>query len=100
MTTDPIARLADAQEAMIRALDSADATAVEAAASTLRDAVEKVRASGASGADLEARLHALAAQGNAAQARVNFLTDGIRRRIEGLAATRADRVATYRPDYR
>jgi hypothetical protein len=99
MSEAALDRLAACQAAMIRALDGAEAAVVEAAAEDLRAAIEAVR-----GAELSAapgnrdRLAALAAQAQAAQARVNFLTDGLARRIEGLAAARGlGGAGTYRP---
>lgn len=99
MSGDPIARLAECQAAMIRALDGAEAAIVEVAADDLRAAIEAVRrARMAPNADNRARLAELAAQASAAQARVNFLTDRVARRVEGLAAARgaASAPATYR----
>lgn len=99
MSERALDRVAETQQALIRALDGADAAVVEAAAEALRAALSDIRnidVRAASGA--KAKLAELAAQAGAAQARVNFLTDGIARRIEGLAAARgAARAATYRP---
>jgi len=95
-------RLAACQDAMIRALDGGTAAAVEAAAEALRAAVEALRAEApAPHADHRPRLAALAAQASAAQARVNFLTDGIARRIDRIAEARGHaRPGTYRASAR
>jgi hypothetical protein len=103
MSEGALDRVAEAQQALIRALDGADAAVVEAAAEALRAALSNIRnldLGAASGAAprVRAKLAELAAQAGAAQARVNFLTDGIARRIEGLAAARGvSRAATYGP---
>jgi hypothetical protein len=89
MSEDLLARLADCQAAMIRALDGAEAAVVEAAAEDLRAAIEAVRRAGLTPEAIDReRLSDLADQANAAQARVNFLTDRIARHVAGLAAAR------------
>jgi len=98
MSEDGFDRLAACQDAMIRALDGGNAAAVEAAAQALRGAVEAVRAESLpANPDNRMRFAALAAQASAAQARVNFLTDGIARRIDRIAEARGlARPGTYR----
>jgi hypothetical protein len=96
-------RLASCHEALIRALDGHDLDAIEDATAALAAAVAATRAgsdlAGAPG--LRERLLSLAALAQAAQIRVNFLTDTIRRRVNALAALRgAEPAIPYQPHAR
>ena len=96
-------RLASCHEALIRALDGDDLEAIETATLGLADAVASARASRdwASTPDVKERLLSLAALAQAAQIRVNFLTDTIRRRVNVMAALRGSEPAmTYQPQGR
>jgi hypothetical protein len=96
-------RLAASHEALIRALDGNDLRAIEAATGSLAVAVAAVRADGDWGRTpgLRERLLSLAALAQAAQIRVNFLTDTIRRRVDALAAMRGQHPPiTYQPHAR
>ena len=96
-------RLASCHEALIRALDGDDLGAIEGATLALADAVASARAGQdwISTPDLKERLLSLAALAQAAQIRVNFLTDTIRRRVNVMAALRGSEPAmTYHPTAR
>ncbi|MDQ8757178.1 hypothetical protein RCO27_13180 [Sphingosinicella sp. LHD-64] len=103
MSLQVLDRLAVAHEALIIALDSGDLAGIEAATTDLSDAVAGARALQGVGLapDLKDRISSLAVLAQAAQARVNFLTDHVRRRIDTLA-TLAGRPQglTYRPHAR
>jgi len=95
-------RLTASYETLIRALDGADVDSIEKASADLADAVEQVRS-----ADLRvdptarASLSRLVALGYAAQTRVNFMTDALKRRLDGLSAVRGElSAATYQPGNR
>jgi hypothetical protein len=93
-------RLASCHEALIRALDGDDLQAIESATLALADAVASARAhqDWVSSPDLRERLLNLAALAQAAQIRVNFLTDTIRRRVNAMAALRGSELElTYHP---
>jgi hypothetical protein len=93
-------RLASCHEALIRALDGNDLSAIETATLALADAVASARAGRdwAATPDVKERLLSLAALAQAAQIRVNFLTDTIRRRVNAMAALRGSEPAmTYHP---
>lgn len=92
-------RLTASHEALIRALDGDDLGAIEGASRDLAAAVAEVKAEGLlPGAATRERLTSLAALAHAAQIRVNFLTDKIRRRIDAVAALRgAEPAMTYQP---
>ena len=83
-------RLTIAHEALIGALDSNDISAIEAATAELAAAVQASRDAvpALAGTAARERLASLAALAQAAQVRVNFLTDGVRRRMDTLAMTR------------
>ena len=90
--------LATSHEALIRALDGDDLAEIERATAALAEAVHEARArddwAGTPG--MKERLLNLAALAQAAQIRVNFLTDMIRRRVDAAAALRgAQPVAVY-----
>jgi len=83
-------RLTVAHEGLIGALDSNDISAIETATAELAAAVQATRDAtpALSGTAARERLATLAALAQAAQVRVNFLTDGVRRRIDVLALSR------------
>jgi hypothetical protein len=90
--------LATSHEALIRALDGDDLAEIERATAALAEAVHDARRqqdwAGTPG--MKERLLSLAALAQAAQIRVNFLTDMIRRRVDAAAALRgAQPVALY-----
>ena len=91
--------LAKSHEALIRALDGDDLAAIEKATAALAEAVHEARRHDwHSAPDLKERLLSLAALAQAAQIRVNFLTDMIRRRVDAAAALRgAQPQMTYHP---
>lgn len=102
MSSAALERLTASYETLIRALDGADVDSIEKASADLAEAVEQVRS-----ADLQAdptvrpSLSRLVALGFAAQTRVNFMTDALKRRMEGLAAVRGELSgATYQPSIR
>ena len=77
-----------AHEALIVALDAGDIAAIEAATQALAAAVEAARAIDgvARTPELAERLSSLSVLAQAAQGRVNFLTDDVRRRVGVLSA--------------
>jgi hypothetical protein len=91
--------LAGAHEALIRALDGDDLAGIERATAALAEAVHDARKHDwHSAPELKERLLSLAALAQAAQIRVNFLTDMIRRRVDAAAALRgAQPPMTYSP---
>ena len=91
--------LARSHEALIRALDGDDLGEIEQATASLAEAVHEARRHDwHSTPDLKERLLSLAALAQAAQIRVNFLTDMIRRRVDAAAALRgAQPQITYHP---
>ncbi|HYD14617.1 MAG TPA: hypothetical protein VEC11_17350 [Allosphingosinicella sp.] len=91
--------LAGSHEALIRALDGDDLAGIERATAALAEAVHEARRHDWHAApDLKERLLSLAALAQAAQIRVNFLTDMIRRRVDAAAALRgAQPQMTYSP---
>jgi len=96
-------RLATCHEDLIRALDGNDLLAIETATLALADAVASARADRdwAGTPAVRERLLSLAALAQAAQIRVNFLTDTIRRRVNAMAALRGTELAmTYHPGAR
>ena len=82
--------LATSHEALIRALDGDDLAEIERATSALAEAVHGARRHDdwQKMPGLRERLLSLAALAQAAQIRVNFLTDMIRRRVDAAAALR------------
>jgi hypothetical protein len=99
MSLASLDRLTVAHEALIRALDGNDLASIEAASRGLADAVVEVKGEEMRpGTASRERLMSLAALAHAAQIRVNFLTDKIRRRIDAVAALRgAEPAMTYQP---
>jgi hypothetical protein len=103
MSLDILDRLASCHEGLIRALDGNDLDAIENATLALADAVASARArqEWAATPAVRERLLSLAALAQAAQIRVNFLTDTIRRRVNAMAALRGTEPAmTYLPQGR
>lgn len=103
MSLQVLDRLASSHEALIVALDTNDLAGIEAATAALADAVAAARTiEGVVHApDLRDRLSSLTVLAQAAQARVNFLTDHVRRRVDTLAAFAGrPRDLTYRPHAR
>ena len=87
--------LSRSHEALIRALDGDDLAGIEQATAALAEAVHGARRHDwHSTPDLKERLLSLAALAQAAQIRVNFLTDMIRRRVDAAAALRGAQPAT------
>ena len=95
--------LASSHEALIRALDGDDLAGIEQATAALAEAVHEARRHDdwQKAPGLRERLLSLAALAQAAQIRVNFLTDTIRRRVNAMAALRGSEPAmTYHPSAR
>lgn len=99
MSLQLLDKLASAHEALIVALDAGDIAAIEAATQALAEAVDAARAIDgvARTPALAERLSSLSVLAQAAQGRVNFLTDDVRRRV-GVLSTLAGREPdlTYR----
>lgn len=102
MSLASLDRLTACHEALIRALDGNDLGALDEACRSLAGAVAAARAEEARTPSpaLRERLLNLAALAHAAQIRVNFLTDRIRRRIDAVAALRGEPAMTYQPAHR
>lgn len=79
-------------EALLRALDDNDLESIEAAVAAFGASVDRVRSAGGWRADPEAALRAAELQGlfDAAQRRVNILTDNVRGRLDRLSAARGE----------
>lgn len=92
-------RLTALQDGLVRALDTGDVAQIEAAISALAESVDEIRAAGRQSGTHRAARSAIAAN-HAAQIRVNFLTDQVRRRLAAFAALRAPlaAAATYSPN--
>jgi hypothetical protein len=88
--------LATSHEALIRALDGDDLAEIERSTAALAEAVHDARRHDGwqSAPGMRERLLSLAALAQAAQIRVNFLTDVIRRRVDAAAALRGAQPAT------
>ncbi len=78
------------QHALIVALDSRDAAAIEAASAALADCVARVRAKSAwhDGGVLRGQINHALKQSDAAAMRVNYLKNWTRQRLDGLASLR------------
>jgi hypothetical protein len=89
--------LATAHEALIRALDGDDLAELERATAALAEAVHAARRHDGwqAAPEMKERLLSLAALAQAAQIRVNFLTDMIRRRVDAAAALRGAQPTLY-----
>ena len=99
MSDRALDRLTGLQEGLVRALDSGDVTAIETAIESLAAAADEIRAGGRQSGSRKAAQAALAAN-HAAQVRVNFLTDKIRRRLTAFTALRnpVATTLTYSPN--
>lgn len=100
MTLAVLDRLARAHEGLIAALDGNDLAGIESATARLTEAVDEARALDPESLrpELKDRLSSLAVLAHAAQGRVNFLTDSLRRRVDMLSAIAGRPPAmTYRP---
>lgn len=88
MSHAALERMIARQEALSAALDGHDVAALERAASALNTAVQEVAASGGwhAGAELRGRLRLSLQLADAAKARINYLADRTRRRLDRLAA--------------
>ena len=88
--TSAFERVEAAQHALIAALDSSDAAAIQTAATAFSDSVHALAASTVSLDRAEAAAHADCVRRlfDQSQMRVNFLTDAVRRRLDQLAAMR------------
>ncbi len=100
MSANALARLEEAHEGLIGALDGNDVESIESRLEELRTAISAVRSMGGwrESPDLKARAKRIAALGEAARIRVNFLTDLTRQRLELLSASRGELVGgAYSP---
>lgn len=88
MIQSVLERLIDAESALVEALDGFDVAAIEATIADFRDTLELIKVSGAWHPTPEtvAQLTRALSLADTARARVNFLTDLTRRRIDLLAA--------------
>ena len=95
MSSNALARLEAAHEGLIAALDGNDVEAIEGRLEELRTAISEVRSMGGwrESPDLKTRAKRIAALGEAARIRVNFLTDLTRQRLELLSAVRGEALA-------
>ena len=102
MTSAALERLAASYETLIRALDGADDDSIARASAALAEAVEEIRSDHPDGGPaVKASVSRLVDLGHAAQGRVNFMTDALKRRIDALAQVRGQaRTATYAPSTR
>ena len=102
MSSAALERLRASYETLIDALDGADADRLGKASASLAEAVEQLRSTHL-GDDPQVRetLSNLVDLGHAAQSRVNFMTDALKRRLNALAQLRGDApTATYQPGAR
>ena len=99
MSDRALDRLTSLQEALVQALDSGDVTAIETAIESLAAAADEIRAGGRQAGSRKTAQAALSAN-HAAQVRVNFLTDQVRRRLAAFTALRAPiaTALTYSPN--
>ena len=90
MSLAALDRLQVCHEELIGALDGRDIEAIEASVERFRGAVEEVRALGGwrDNPEVKERAEYIARLTDAAQGRVNFLTDLNRHRIDALDAAR------------
>jgi predicted short-subunit dehydrogenase-like oxidoreductase (DUF2520 family) len=77
-----------AQAALIAALDAGEVATIEAATTTLAQALQSLRAHGAVGAIARDRVEHALKQSDAARTRVNYLADRTRQRLDRLASRR------------
>ena len=96
MTAAALARIEQCQAALLDALDSGDLAAIEAGIAGLGSALEAAPADWARSPETREAAQRVARLASAAQMRVNFLTDMIRRRLERLSVARGQGpCATY-----
>ena len=90
MTTALIDQLITAQAALITALDSRDAVAIEQATQALGSSVAALRGQDAwrESGDVRERVSHALKQTDAARIRVNYLADWTRQRIDGITQLR------------
>jgi hypothetical protein len=83
-------RVEAAQHALIAALDSGDAAAIQSAATAFSDSIHALAGAPVSldRAQVAARAETVRRLFDQSQMRVNFLTDAVRRRLDQLAAMR------------
>jgi hypothetical protein len=96
MSANALVRLEQAHEGLIGALDGSDVEGIECKLEELRTAISEVRSMGGwrASPDLKARAMRIAALGEAARIRVNFLTDLTRQRLEMLSGVRGEALGT------
>jgi hypothetical protein len=103
MTTTRVETLITAQAALIAALDSRDAAAIEATTRALADAVAALRTQDTwrENGDVRERLSHALKQTDAARIRINYLADWTRQRIDSIAELRGGGSAqTYASPYK
>ena len=90
MSLSALDRLQACHEDLITALDGHDVEAIEASVARFSDSVQEVRALGGwrDNPEMKERAQHIARLANAAQGRVNFLTDLNRHRIDALDVAR------------
>jgi hypothetical protein len=90
MTDNILDRVEAAQQALASALETADAAAIEAAAAAFGDSIADLAASTGplNGPEAARRAEALRQSLDHSRMRVNFLTDVVARRLDGLATIR------------
>lgn len=95
MSVNALVRLEQAHEGLIGALDGSDVDSIELKLEELRTAISEVRSMGGwrESPDLKARAQRIAALGEAARIRVNFLTDLTRQRLDMLSGVRGQALA-------
>ena len=96
MTAARIEDLITAQAALIAALDTRDAAAIEATTRAVADAVGAVRAqdSWREGEGVRDRIGHALKQSDAARIRINYMSDWTRQRIDSIAELRGSVPAT------
>lgn len=103
MTTAHVEQLITAQAALIAALDTRDADAIETTTRALAEAAAALRAqdSWREGGALRERLGHALKQTDAARIRINYLSDWTRQRIDSIAELRGGAPAqTYTKPYK
>jgi hypothetical protein len=96
MTETDIEGVIAAQAALIAALDAGDVAAIEGTTTTLSRLLSAIRSSGAPTGVRHDRVDHALRQTDAARARVNYLADRNRQRLDRLAERRgARRPSTY-----
>jgi hypothetical protein len=103
MTAAHVEQLITAQTALIAALDTRDAGAIETTTRALADAAAALRAhdSWRDGATLRERLGHALKQTDAARIRINYLSDWTRQRIDSISELRGGALTqTYANPYK